>query len=55
MSPTFAERIAILEERAAECARTREDVENRLRRIERNMYLATGALAVLQVILKFIA
>ena len=47
-------RIAALEIRADRCDETRADVELRLRKIEQAIYFATGALAVLQVVLKFL-
>lgn len=51
---TIPERIAVLEEQAEQCAASRSDVEERLRKIERNQWFAAGAIAALQVILKFI-
>jgi hypothetical protein len=51
---TFAERLVVLEERSEACVKSREDVETRLRKIERNQWFATGAIVALQIILKFI-
>ncbi len=42
----------LLKQRVAQLEGTKADVEMRLRRLERNMYFISGALAFLQVILK---
>ena len=49
----FRERIVALELRSDFLERARSDFETRLRAIERAIYLATGALALLQVVLRF--
>lgn len=51
--PTFAERMVSLEVRTKHLETGAADVELRLRRIERTIQLGIGALAVLNVALKF--
>lgn len=50
---TFAERVLILEQEAQACKSARSDVEQRLRNLERALYVGFGAVAALQVVLKF--
>lgn len=49
-----AERLVALEVRAHECEQARADVESRLRKIERLIWFAIGALGALQVGLKYL-
>lgn len=51
---TNAERLLLLEEKVQLQERISADVEMRLRKIEMAIYFATGGLAALQVILKFL-
>lgn len=51
---SIPERIAILEERTEQSERIQEDTEQRLRKIERNQWLAAGFIAAVQIILKLI-
>ena len=50
---TFAERLLILEQESQVSKAARTDVEQRLRNLERAMYIGFGAVSALQVILKF--
>jgi hypothetical protein len=50
---TLPERIVALEATAASYHRFRNDVESRLRRLERAYYLATGLIVALQIALRF--
>lgn len=51
---TIPERIVHLEVEANGCKEFRTDVEKRLRRIELQIHLATGAVMLLQLVLKFV-
>lgn len=52
---TLGERIIALETETAQCKHDRADLEHRMRKVERTIWQATGALAVLQLLLKYLA
>lgn len=51
---SYPERIATLETQAENLAKKSEDVESRLRRLERAYYIGTGITVALQFLFKYI-